>query len=112
MSDPREAKLPKWAQAELASLRDKLADLKDDFEEYADKAMPSDVSAVVNPYDTHPRPAAREGETVRFLLDGLGGFRYIDVRVTDRDLDVMGSTGLRIAPAVTNHLTLSLTTDY
>lgn len=109
--DPREAKLPKWAQAELDRLRNSLQRLRDDFEEYADDTMPEDVSAVVNPYDEHPRPAARERETVRFLLDGLDGYRWIDVKVTGREVEVMGSTGLRIVPHVTNRLALSLTRD-
>lgn len=110
-ADPREARLPKWAQAELARLRNDLRRVREDFEEYADGAMPEDVTAVVNPYDEHPRPAARDRETVRFLLDGLDGYRWIDVRVDGRSVDVMGSTGLRITPHVTNRLHLSLTRD-
>ena len=110
-TDPREARLPKWAQGVLADLRRDLTRVREDFEEFADTAMPEDASAVVNPYDRHPRLAAREGERVRFLLDGLDGYRYVDVYVLDGGLDVMGSTGLRIVPHVTNHLHLSLTRD-
>lgn len=110
-ADPREARLPKWAQGELAALRDRLRRVREDFEEYADQAMPEDVVAVTNPFDEHPRLAARPGERVRFLLDGLDGYRYVDVDVRGRELAVFASDGLRIAPHVTNHLTLSLTRD-
>lgn len=110
-TDPREARLPKWAQGELASLRRALQELREDFEEYADGAMPEDVVAVVNPYDEHPRPAAREGEKIRFLLDGLGGFRWVDVTASEREIEVLASAGLQIVPVVTNRLVLSLTRD-
>lgn len=110
-ADPREARLPKWAQGELASLRDRLRRVKEDFEEFADTATTDDVVAVANPNAAHPRPAARQGETVRFLLDGVDGFRWIDVTVHDREIEVLAATGLVITPHVTNRLTLSLNRD-
>lgn len=114
-TDPREARLPKWAQAELASLRRRIADLKDDFEEYADAALDRDRHVVVTgAYGEHPKPVAEAGEAVRFYLDGFDGYRWIDVTVPSdgaREVEVMASAGLRIAPHVTNRLTLTLTRD-
>jgi hypothetical protein len=101
--DPREAKLPKWTQELLASLRRELADVRADFEEYADKEMPDDAVAVANPYDEHPRLAARKGETVRFTL---GPWTHVDIEVQDDELEVSGSAGVSIQPHMSNHLTL------
>lgn len=112
--DPREAKLPKWAQAELASLRRTIRDLREDFEEYADQTLDPDRHVVVvNPFDEHPKPVAEEGQAVRFYLDAYDGYRYIDVSVPRgaKEVEVLASSGLRIVPHVTNRLTLSLTRD-
>lgn len=107
-TDPREAKLPKWVQAEFARLRRALDDVRADFEEYADKEMPEDAVAVANPYDEHPRLAARKGEEVRFTL---GAYRHVDVKLDefDRSLVVRGSAGVRIEPLASNHFRLTVT---
>jgi hypothetical protein len=106
--DPREAKLPKWTQELLANLRCELADVRADFEEYADKEMPDDAVAVANPYDEHPRLAARKGEQVRFSL-GMG--RYVTAEVSSQEgaLVLQGSSRVLIEPLASNHL--RLTTD-
>lgn len=108
-SDPREAKLPKWVQAELAALRRKLDDLAADFEEYADKEMPDDAVAVANPYDEHPRLAARKGEQVQFKL---GGYRHVIAEVDpyDGSLVLQASQSVRIEPLASNHVRLIVPT--
>lgn len=114
MPDPREARLPKWAQAELDRLRREVTRIREDFEEYADATLDPNVHDVVTgAYNEHPKPVASAGEDVRFYLSGCGGHRWIDVRVNPGEptLRVMASSGLRIEPHVTNHLTLSLTRD-
>jgi hypothetical protein len=112
VTDPREARLPKWAQGELADLRRTIRDLREDFEEYADKALDEDRHVVVaKPYDTHPIPVGFERDVVRFYLDGFGGFRWLDVSVRDGVLDLTGATGLRLTPHASNHLTASLDRD-
>ncbi|WP_036959207.1 DUF7239 family protein [Promicromonospora kroppenstedtii] len=108
-NDPREAKLPKWVQAELERLRSKLDDLAADFEEYADKEMPDDAVAVANPYDEHPRLAARKGEQVQFKL---GGYRHVIAEVDpyDGSLVLQASQSVRIEPLASNHVRLIVPT--
>jgi hypothetical protein len=107
-TDPREAKLPKWTQELLASLRRELADVRADFEEYADKEMPDDAVAVANPYDEFPRLAARRGEQVRFSL-GMGRYVLAEVDSHEGALTLQCSTRVLIEPRASNHL--RLTTD-
>lgn len=107
-TDPREAKLPKWTQELIAGLRRELAEVREDFEEYADKEMPDDAVAVANPYDEHPRLAARPGEAVRFKL---GAWHHVDIEVRDGELDVLGSSAVALRPHVSNHVTISIPRD-
>jgi hypothetical protein len=106
--DPREAKLPKWAQAAFADLRDELRRVREDFDEFADDATPANADAVANPYDEHPRLAARKGETVRFNLRRGA----IDLKIDhyDSSLEVLASQGrpLAVLPKTSNHLVLTL----
>lgn len=104
-TDPREAKLPKWTQDLLANLRRELDDVRAAFEEYADKEMPADAVAVANPYDEHPRLAARPGEAVRFRLSP---WKHVDVEVRDGELDVTGSAPVSVQPHVANYLTITV----
>jgi hypothetical protein len=104
-TDPREAKLPKWTQELLASLRRELDDVRADFEEYADKEMPADAVAVANPYDEHPRLAARKGEVVEFRL-GRGRTVTADVDPYDGALLLHGSAGVLIDPTTSNDVRL------
>lgn len=109
-NDPREAKLPKWTQELLATLRRDLDNLTADFEEYADKEMPDDAIAVANPYDEHPRLAARKGEEVRFTLP-RGEYIEISIDTYDGALVVRASRPVDIRPTASNHLTLSVPRD-
>lgn len=106
--DPREAKLPKWTQELLADLRRDLVRVKEDFEEYASEATPEDADALANPYDEHPRLAARRGETVRFNLRRGA----VDVKVDhfDGSLELLAADGRTVAivPKTSNHLLITL----
>lgn len=106
-TDPREAKLPKWTQELLANLRRELDDVRADFEEYADKEMPDDAVAVANPYDEHPRLAARKGETIEFRL---GGGRRVVLSVDEYDgaLVLEGSEAVHIEPCAANSVRVVL----
>lgn len=109
-TDPREAKLPKWTQEVLAGLRRDLENMKADFEEYADKEMPDDAVAVANPWDEHPRLAARKGEAVRFKL---AAYRHVDISIDDYDgsLVVQASARVSVTPQAANHLLISVERD-
>lgn len=108
--DPREAKLPKWTQELIADLRRDLVLLKEDFEEFADETTPEDADAVANPFDEHPRLAARRGETVRFALRRG---QHLDARVDhyDGSVELLASRTLSVRPKSGNVVVLSVDAD-
>lgn len=106
-TDPREAKLPKWVQAELERLRKANDDLAADFEEFADEATPDDADAVANPFDKHPRLAARRGETVRFKMRAG---EHVDAVVDafDGSLVLTGSYAVALRPTSSSVVVVSV----
>ena len=93
----KRAKLPRWAQEEIRALETQLRRARDAAEELSDP----NAEAYTNPYG-FPKPVARKGEPVRFVFDGIEGHRWIDVRRRGDALELMASSGLVIAPRVTN----------
>lgn len=110
--DPREAKLPKWAQAAFSDLRDELRRVKADFAEFADDATPDDADALANPYDKHPRLAARRGEVVQFKL--RRGAIDVSVDRFDGTLELLAAEGqpLALEPKTSNRIVVSLPGGY
>lgn len=101
MTDPREAKLPKWAQAELRSLRHRLDEARDAI---AEVEMDREIVVVTEPYGLAPKPVAKENEAVRFFLEGYDSWKWLDVSVRDGRAHLMGSSGLTLRPNASNTL--------
>jgi hypothetical protein len=104
--DPREDKLPKWAQDQLATLRRKVTDAERRAEEARLASGPEDSDTFLHPHDEIPVRLGR-GEPVRFQL-GENYFDYLDVRIKRdrRDgpyLELMSGGGvLALRPQVSN----------
>jgi hypothetical protein len=99
--DPREERLPKWAQDALAHARRTAADALREREEARLATNPDETDTLVDPYGKPPIGLPK-GERVRFLTGGSDR-DWIDVRV-DRDgyLKVMGETRLVIYAQASN----------
>jgi hypothetical protein len=105
MNDPREQRLPRWAQQELAHLRSQLKTAQTNLRE-AYGARPG-ATAVVNPYDEARPVAWGPYDTIRFTTDGSPydperDQPYIDVRFTDSALRVQASSMLIVRPWASN----------
>lgn len=97
--DPREDKLPRWAQDLLAKLRRE----RDDAEQRADEARyatdPDGSSAVLHPWADIPVGLGADAR-VRFKL---GPSFYVDARVNrDRELELRACGPLVLIPQVSN----------
>ncbi|MCX4554179.1 hypothetical protein [Streptomyces sp. NBC_01500] len=98
MADPREVRLPKWAQEELRSLRNKL-----DREAQHNAALRADVGETnvhVKNYISDDQPLPKDAR-VEFKL-GDRYDRYIAVHVTGNRLWLYGGRLLVIHPHVSN----------
>lgn len=102
--DPREDRLPKWASRRLDSLRRRVRDLEISLEE---RKPGPEIRVVTQPYAEHPKPVGGENAIVRFYLDRLDGYRYVDVRLDGEALYVAGSSGLVYRPGASNTVHLS-----
>lgn len=106
-ADPREAKLPRWAQDRLQRLRNRA--LRETA--YADAALldtdPEGSSAVMHPYEKIPVGLGKHAE-VRFKLGPHATRDYIDVRVgrgyDEGKLLLHAGDGLLIEPQSSNYL--------
>jgi hypothetical protein len=99
MADPREARLPKWAQAELSSLRRKL-----EVEEKRNAELRGQVGETnihVQNYGSDDQPIPK-GAAVKFQTDDKRWDSHITVRVEGRSLWLHGGRGLVIHPHVSN----------
>lgn len=98
MRDPREEKLPRWAQQELDRLRRKVADAERLAEEARLATKPEESDAILYPYDEVPVGLGRA--LVRFLL---GGDAYVDARVVHGSLELMtDAPGVLVRPRAAN----------
>lgn len=101
MTDIREVKLPKWAQAELADLRLKLRRAETHIEELRAAIPKSNVR--IEDYRDQDRYLPQNAR-VAFSLDVERGYRReIVVNISDNGfLEVRGYTGLVVVPHVSN----------
>jgi hypothetical protein len=96
--DEREQRLPKWAREALERARRD----RDEFRRRLEDLKPHPKTAVWgDTFSRFPRPLALHGERVRFALDPDGG-EWLDVRLTDRGLEIMGDGQILVRPQVTN----------
>ena len=104
--DPREERLPKYAQRRLDALRRRVRDLEISLEE---RKPGPEIRVVTQPYADYPKPVGGERASVRFYLDAFDGHRWIDARLEGDALEITGWSGLQIVPHVSNRLTLRST---
>lgn len=103
-TDPRETKLPIWAQKELARLRRKVEDAERRATEARLSNGPEDSDTLLDPYDETPIRLPR-GTKVRFVLGK--SYDYVDVQILRRReegpyVELMGQQQLVIRPQVSN----------
>lgn len=93
------AKLPKWAQRELAGLEADLAAAR-----AALAVGPDDADTFADPFRDPPRPISRGG-LVRF--GGLWPYAF-DVRLVSGALEVRGEGAIRVRPQASNVIMIEL----
>jgi hypothetical protein len=103
--DPREPRLPKWAQAELATLRREL-DVERQRNEELRGAIP-ETDTFVRDYGREDRPLPK-GSRVAFHLKPDTGHirRSVIVHVEGDRLEVQGDYGLVVYPRASNSVRL------
>ncbi len=103
MTPEQRARLPRYAEEAISSLERDLREAQ----AVADGISATEAAVWRHPYDRNPIPVAPLGERVRFSLDGLDGYRWVDVSVKrDGDVEVMASSSLAVEPGASNVLVL------
>jgi hypothetical protein len=106
----KEARLPKWAQAELASLRHRLADAEEERDELREGIVgPADTDTHADPYGPSPINLPKGG-LISFRI-GHGEEDIVRARVVDEGLEVMGLTGVAVIPRASNHVVIGVRRD-
>ncbi|MGZ0151888.1 DUF7239 family protein [Kribbella sp. WER1] len=97
MTDDREARLPKWARQELATLRRINREVT---EHLAAATISPGTRIVTEPYSSYgPKPVGGYNDNVRFYTAKLDGRDWFDVRLNDdNSITLMGSEGLYVKP--------------
>lgn len=102
--DPREEKLPRWAQDTLKSLRRQVEVQKMRADDARKAGGPDDTDTIVDPYDATPI-RLRKGEQVRFLV-GPEEYQWIDCSVQKRGngmvVRALSGDSLIIYPSTSN----------
>jgi hypothetical protein len=105
MADPRESRLPKWAQEQLSDARRKIREL-----ERMNADLRSDVgdtnTHVLN-YGSDDQPLPNNAR-VQFAFPGKGWDQHIQVYVEGGRLRIQGGRTLVIHPAVSNAFWVAL----
>ncbi|MEU3686959.1 DUF7239 family protein [Streptomyces narbonensis] len=106
MADPRESKLPKWAQAELSRLR---RDLSEEKRVNADlRGDIPDTNTYVLDYGRHNQPLPNNARVSFHLRQDDGRIRQsIQAYVEYGRLRIQGDNSLDIHPGSSNSFTLS-----
>lgn len=105
MADPREARLPKWAQDELAILRRDLESVKRYADELRGHRGESDTYVQNYLHGDYALPA-RSRIAFHLLPDDGRVRRSIKVHVEDGVLNVQGDDMIDIRPQASNSLTI------
>lgn len=102
--DPREERLPKWAQADMRALRRMVEHAERVAEEARLATKPDETHVVINPYqDTIGLP---ERESVRFFIEAP--HRWIDVQWRGEYVEIMGSSALTLTGQASNVMRASV----
>jgi hypothetical protein len=111
VSDEREAKLPRWAQRELDTLRMRLAESDARYERaVATLAGPNTAASIQPNYEAPRLPVARFDENIYFATDSDSGpYDQLTVRFDRQgELQIMGGRSLLVMPKVTNVVAVKL----
>lgn len=102
-ADPREQRLPVWAQTELTNLRRKLADAEKRAEETRLATNPAESDALLDYYDDIPIGLGK-GKSVWFIVgqDQFGRDKHVYCRVERDLLLVHGSEQINVQPSSGN----------
>lgn len=102
--DPREARLPKWAQEELRALRRKLEVAEQEAEQLRGNVGETNVH--VQNYTSHDQPLPK-GARVRFRV-GERFDQYVTVSIEGERVWLHGGRFLTIHPHVSNAFAVSV----
>ncbi len=109
--DEREQRLPKWAQEKLTDARRRVRDANELAQAARLATKPDETDTLIDPWgDSIGLP---KGERVRFLLADDDNLReWVDVRVKDGVLELMGGGSLVLRPQVTNVVHIKVTSAF
>ncbi len=123
--DPREEKLPRWAQESLKSLRAQVVAANKARDDARQEHGPTDSDTILDPYHPAGPIALPKGERVRFIVgdtpEGLVDRAWVDAQVarqtfrdgsTDRWLEVMAGDTLAVSPQSSNVIRIRVTDRY
>lgn len=106
----KEARLPKWAQAELSDLRRRLDRAEDERDDLREGVVgPEDTDTHADPYGSTPINLPKGG-LVSFRI-GYGPEDEIHAHVTDDGLEVRGLRALSITPSASNVVVIGVRRD-
>lgn len=106
----KEARLPKWAQAELASLRRRLEDAEDERDDLRENILGApDTDTWADPYGPAPINLPKGG-IIAFRI-GYGEEDIVHARVTHEGLDLNGMRGLVAIPRASNSFVIGVRRD-
>lgn len=106
--DPRVEKLPLWAQGYITRLNAQIAVLRRtvDTLQGDEERVSNTVAEPFGKYAGRVRMPLADGTTVRFIHGSERAEEYVDVRVSDGEVDINGGTMLIVRPRSGNHLSL------
>ncbi len=119
--DPREEKLPRWAQESLKSLRAQVVAANKARDDARQEHGPTDSDTILDPYHPAGPIGLPKGERVRFVLgqadEGIVDRLWVDAQIerqTYRDgqtqvwLQLMGGDGISVSPQSSNVIRVTI----
>lgn len=106
----KEARLPKWAQAELKDLRRRLDLAEDERDDLKESVFgPAETDTHADPYGSVPINLPKGG-LIQFRI-GYGSEDLVRARVTDEGLSLNSSTGIIVIPQASNDVLIGVRRD-
>lgn len=106
----KESRLPKWAQAELASLRTRLHNAEEERDELREGIVgDADTDTWADPYGPAPINLPKGGK-IAFRI-GYGEHDVVHAAVTDEGLELLGQRAIVVEPCSANFVKIGVRRD-